>query len=109
MLQREVSDSTWKETNRRKQPLYQQMVAIDCGTAQQETNCHRNQKKNYIQHIVAGKDKGPLQSSNANFQQKKEKKIYNNKKENKNNNWAPSKIRLRLGAEVDKNYNNSKS
>lgn len=41
MLQREVSDSTWKETNRRKQPLYQQMVAIDCGTAQQETNCHR--------------------------------------------------------------------
>lgn len=25
----------------------------------------------------------------------------------KNNNWAPSKIRLRLGAEVDKNYNNS--
>lgn len=28
-------------------------------------------------------------------------------KENKNNNWAPSKIRLRLGAEVDKNYNNS--
>lgn len=25
----------------------------------------------------------------------------------KNNNWAPSKIRLRLGAEVDENYNNS--
>lgn len=104
MLQREVSDSTWKETNRRKQPLYQQTVAIDCGTAQQETNCHRKFKKKiiYIQHIVAGKDKGPLQSSNANFQKKK-KKIYNNKKENKNNNWAPSKIRLRLGAEVDKN------
>lgn len=40
---------------------------------------------------------------------KRRKKIYNNKKENKNNNWAPSKIRLRLGAEVDKNYNNSKS
>lgn len=52
MLQREVSDSTWKETNRRKQPLDQQTVAIDCGTAQQETNCHRNlkktKKKNYI-------------------------------------------------------------
>lgn len=45
MLQREVSDSTWKETNRRKQPLYQQTVAIDCGTAQQETNCHRKLKK----------------------------------------------------------------
>lgn len=30
MLQREVSDSTWKETNKRKeQPLYQQTVAID--------------------------------------------------------------------------------
>lgn len=41
--------------------------------------------------------------------QKTKRKIYNNKKENKNNNWAPSKIRLRLGAEVDKNYNNSKS
>lgn len=32
MLQREVSDSTWKETNKQKkkgQPLYQQTVAID--------------------------------------------------------------------------------
>ena len=46
---------------------------------------------------------------------KKQKKIiiqpYNNRenkiKKIKNNNWAPSKIRLRLGAEVDKNYNNS--
>lgn len=31
MLQREVSDSTWKETKKKKkgQPLYQQTVAID--------------------------------------------------------------------------------
>jgi len=28
MLQREVSDSTWKET-KKEQPLYQQTVAID--------------------------------------------------------------------------------
>lgn len=50
-----------------------------------------------------------MQSSNANFQKLtqpttiRERKI----KKIKNNNWAPSKIRLRLGAEVDKNYNNS--
>lgn len=30
-----------------------------------------------------------------------------NQKITQNNNWAPSKIRLRLGAEVDKNYNKS--
>lgn len=67
-------------------------------------------KKKYIQHIVAGKDKGPLQSSNANFPKKKKKEKYTTiRKKIKNNNWAPSKIRLRLGAEVDKNYNNSKS
>lgn len=30
-----------------------------------------------------------------------------NEKITQNNNWAPSKIRLRLGAEVDKNYNKS--
>lgn len=55
--------------------------------------------------LIAGKDKGPLQSSNANqiifiqITKKKEKLNYNN--------WAPSKIRLRSGAEVDENDNNS--
>lgn len=41
------------------------------GTAQQETYCHGEKK--IKQHVVAGKDKGPLQSSNANFK----KKLYN--------------------------------
>lgn len=44
------------------------------------------------------------------FNKKKRKEKYTTiRKKIKNNNWAPSKIRLRLGAEVDKNYNNSKS
>lgn len=46
--------------------------------------------------MLLEKTKGPLQSSNA----KKMCTIDNKQKKNKKN-WAPSKIRLRLGAEVD--------
>lgn len=77
MLQREVSDSTWKETNRRKQPLYQQTVAIGCGTAQQETNCHRKLKKKklYIYSTLSlEKTKDLYKALMQIFQKKKEKK-----------------------------------
>lgn len=92
------------KTTEKEQSLYQQTVAID-GWRSSTGNVRPQGKK-----TNTGKDTGPSQSSNA-----KLKKNYTtddniwtkNEKITQNNNWAPSKIRLRLGAEVDKNYNKS--
>lgn len=67
MLQREVSDSTWKETKQQKkeQSLYQQTVAIDRWRSSTGNERPQGKKTN------TGKDKGPLQSSNAKLKKKK--------------------------------------
>lgn len=97
MLQREVSDSTWKETERQKkeQSLYQQTVAI----GRPETSGHgeRNPTRGKTQDLR----KARLQNGKKGYSRRQY--LNKNEKITQNNNWAPSKIRLRFGAEVDKN------
>lgn len=67
-------------------------------------------KKNIYSTLSLEKTKDLYKALMQIFKKKKRKEKYTTiRKKIKNNNWAPSKIRLRLGAEVDKNYNNSKS
>lgn len=105
MLQRDVSDSTWKGTEKtREQPLYQQTVAIDWwhsstgnvlpqGVGWGDSTLSLEKTKDLCKALMQIAKQRTNDTTDDN---KKIKKI-------KNNNWAPSKIRLRLGAEVDKN------
>lgn len=71
MLQREVSDSTWKET-KKEQPLYQQTVAIDWWHSSTGNVLPREKKKNSTLSLEKTKD-----LCKALMQISKKKKLYN--------------------------------
>lgn len=88
-----------RKKRKKEQPLNQQTVAEIDGTTHQEAVPQKIERRWKRQRTFA------KLYCKFNFLYTNDDKI---KKTKKNyNNWAPSKIRLRLGAEVDENYNNS--